>query len=152
MSIIYPRYKKIIKLPAGRFIFNKAIGFGAPFFGKIKPNVIELKPGYCEVQIKNRRGVQNHIGTINAGALCSLAELTGGMAIDTLVPDSMRWLPRGMTVKYLKKATGTVTAISQLETASVGVGDLDVLITVSNSDGEAVFTAVITFYVSAIEK
>ncbi|NND00421.1 MAG: DUF4442 domain-containing protein [Gammaproteobacteria bacterium] len=148
MSSIYQRYQKLSGLPAGRYIFDKAIGFAAPFFGKIKPRVIDLRPGYCEVEIKDRWGVRNHLGTVNAGALCSLAELTGGMALDSLVPANMRWIPRGMTVSYLKKATGTLNAISELTGDAVLEGDISVPIIVRNRENDTVFTANITFYVS----
>jgi len=67
--------KKVKSYPFGKFIFNKGIGFVSPFFGKLKPDVIDLKPAFCIVEMKDRRGLRNHIGTINAGAMCSLAEL-----------------------------------------------------------------------------
>jgi acyl-coenzyme A thioesterase PaaI-like protein len=77
MSSIYPQFLKLNRLPGGKFLFSKAIEFAAPLFGKIKPKVIDLRPGYCEVKMKDRWGVRNHLGTVNAGALCSLTELTG---------------------------------------------------------------------------
>lgn len=149
MPSIYQRYLQISKLPAGRFLFNKAIGLGAPFFGKIRPNVIAYRPGFCQVEMKDRWGVRNHIGTINAGALCSLAEMTGGMALDSLVDESMRWIPRGMTVAYIKKASGTITGTSEVRSEQVVIGDIMVPIVVKNSAQEIVFTAEITFYISA---
>ena len=148
MSTIYPSYLKLNRLPGGKYLFSKAIGFTAPFFGKIKPKVIDLRPGYCEVEIKDRWGVRNHLGTVNAGALCSLAELTGGMALDSLVPSELRWIPRGMTVSYVKKATGTLSATSQLEAKELKEGDIVVPISVKNREGDEVFTADITFYLS----
>jgi len=154
MPSILDRYNKIVSLPAGRYIFSKLVGFNAPFFGKIKPYVIELRPSYCEVQIKDRWGIRNHLGTINAGALCSLAEMTGGMALDSVVPSSMRWIPRSMTVQYIKKATGLTTAISQfdptiVEQAISQDGNVVIPIIVSNEKNQTVFNADITFYVSA---
>jgi len=149
MSSILESYNKISKLPAGKYIFSKIVGFSAPFFGKIKPRVIKLRPSYCEVQIKDRWGIRNHIGTINAGALCSLAEMTGGMALDSVVPSSLRWIPKSMTVQYIKKATGLTSAISQFDAEIVKEGDVIIPVVVSNQKGETVFTADITFYVSA---
>jgi len=148
MPSIYDQYKKITRLPAGNFLFSKAVGLIAPFFGKIKPNVIALRPAYCEVKIKDRWGVRNHMGTINAGALCSLAELTGGMALDSVVPANMRWIPRGMTVAYIAKATGTITAVSEFDATMVQPGDVVIPIVVRNASGKTVFTADITFYIS----
>lgn len=148
MSSIYQQYQRLKKLPAGSFIFNKAIGFTAPFFGKIKPNVLSLRPSFCEVEMKDRWGIRNHLGTINAGALCSLAELTGGMALDSVVPCSMRWIPKGMTVRYLQKAVGTLVATSEFDFQIVSPGELIIPIVVKNREQEIVFEADINFYVS----
>lgn len=152
MGSMLDQYQKFTRLPAGQFLFNKAIGFKAPFFGKIKPNVLQYEVGYCQIQIKDRWAVHNHIGTINAGALCTLAEITGGMALDSIVPKNMRWIPRGMTVAYIKKATGTITATSKCDATELATinesQDFDVQVVVKNQDQETVFTADINFYVS----
>ncbi|RBP48281.1 hotdog fold domain-containing protein [Arenicella xantha] len=148
MPSILQRYEQFRRLTGGNFVFSKVVGFSAPFFGKIRPNVIDLRPGYCEVQIKDRWGIRNHLGTINAGALCSLAEMTGGMALDTLVPSNMRWIPRSMTVNYLAKATGIITGVTDLPNSELREGDFVVPVRVNNSAGDTVFTADITFYVS----
>ena len=148
MASILERYQQLNKYPGGRFVFAKLVGLSAPFFSKIHPQFIELKPAYCETQIKDRRGVRNHLGTINAGALCSMAEMTGGLALDTIVPSSMRWIPKTMTVQYIAKAIGTITAVSEFEPYIVKEGDVIIPIVVSNAKGDTVFTADITFYIS----
>jgi len=148
MPTILERYQRLSKLPGGNFIFSKLVGLAAPFFAKIRPKVIDLRPAYCEVSIKDRWGVRNHLGTINAGALCSLAEMTGGLALDSVMPKSMRWIPRGMSVDYLAKASGTITAVSQFDKTIINEGDVVIPIDVNDSDGKTVFTARITFYIS----
>ncbi len=148
MPTILERYNKISRYPGGRFVFAKLVGLSAPFFAKIKPRFIDLRPAYCETQIDDRRAVHNHMGTINAGALCSLAEMTGGLALDTVVPKNMRWIPKSMEVKYVNKATGTITAISQFNPEIVIEGDVVIPIIVSNKENKTVFSADITFYIS----
>lgn len=148
MATILERYQNLNKYPGGKYIFAKLVGLSAPFFSKIHPKFIDLKLAYCETQIKDRRSVRNHMGTINAGALCSLAEMTGGLALDTIVPNTMRWIPRTMTVQYIAKAVGTITAISEFAPEIVKEGDVVIPIVVSNANGDTVFTADITFYVS----
>ena len=152
MATILERYQKLSRYPGGKFIFAKLVGLSAPFFSKIHPIFIDLRPAYCETQIKDRRSVRNHIGTINAGALCSMAEMTGGLALDTIVPSSMRWIPKTMTVQYIAKATGTITAISEFDPSIVAAisdgGDVVIPIVVSNASGQTCFTADITFYLS----
>jgi acyl-coenzyme A thioesterase PaaI-like protein len=148
MPSILQRYQSMSKLPGGKFIFAKLVGFSAPFFSNISPIFIDLRRAYCETQMRDRRGVRNHIGTINAGALCSMAEMTGGLALDTVVDNSLRWIPKTMTVQYVAKATGTITAISEFDPEIVVEGNVIIPIIVSNTSGEVVFTADITFYVS----
>ena len=148
MSAILKRYQQLSRLPAGNYLFSKAVGLSAPFFAKIHPYVVDLREGYCEVRMRDRRSVRNHLGTINAGALCSLAEMTGGMALDSLVPSNMRWIPRGMTVAYLAKATGTIRGITELQPDDIQPGDIVVPVKVYNEENKLVFTADITFYVS----
>ncbi len=148
MPTTLERYQKLSRLPGGKAIFGRLVGFSAPFFSHIRPIFIDLRPAYCETQMRDRRGVRNHLGTINAGALCSMAEMTGGLALDSVVPSSLRWIPKTMTVQYLAKATGTITAISEFDKSMIVEGDMIIPIVVSNASGEAVFTADITFYVS----
>ena len=148
MKTILQRYQQLSKYPGGRWLFGRLVGLSAPFFGKIHPQFLDLKPAYCETQIKDRWGVRNHLGTINAGALCSMAEMTGGLALDSVVPSTMRWIPRSMTVEYIAKAKGTITAISEFDPNIVKEGDVVIPIKVLNSQKETVFTANITFYIS----
>lgn len=152
MPTILQRYQKISRYPCGKLIFAKLVGWSAPFFAKIKPKFIDLRTAYCETQIHDRRGVRNHFGTINAGALCSLAEMTGGLALDTVVPTSMRWIPKSMTVQYITKASGTITAVSEFNPEIVKEGDVIIPITVRNNQNITVFTADITFYISQKKK
>lgn len=77
-----------------------------------------------------------------------MAEMTGGLALDSVVPSSMRWIPKTMTVQYVAKATGTITAVSEFDPSIVKEGDVLIPIVVSNSSGNTVFTADITFYIS----
>jgi len=141
-------YRKLTALPLGHFIFNKAVGFLAPFFGKIHPDVVELKSGLCIVHMKDRWSVRNHIGSIKAGAMCTLAELTGGLAVDATLPKDLRWIPKKMTVEYLKKAKGALEATCRIPDNTIQEGDLVLPISVKNRDNKEVFHAEITFYIS----
>jgi len=145
---ILDQYQNLCNKPFGNWMFNKAIGFNAPFFGKLRPNVSHYSEGHCEVRIKDRWGVRNHIGTVNAGALCSLAELTGGLALDSGIAKHLRWLPSGMTVSYIKKAKGPLTCICKLDYPVIETGEAIVPLAITDSSGDTVFTAEITFYLS----
>ena len=148
MKSILERYQQLNQYPGGNALFGFLVGINAPFFGKIRPKFITLKPAYCETQIKDRWGVRNHLGSINAGALCSMAEMTGGLALDTIVPKTLRWIPRSMSVEYIAKAKGTITAISEFDPDIVKEGDVIIPIIIKNKNQQVVFTAQITFYIS----
>jgi acyl-coenzyme A thioesterase PaaI-like protein len=96
--------------PGGRWLYSRIICFKAPYFASISPRVTRLEPGACEAELRQRRGVQNHIGTIHAIALCNLAELCAGLVTDVSIPADMRWIPKDMTVRYLSKARGRIRA------------------------------------------
>ncbi len=134
----------------GRWLFARLICMQAPYFSTISPRIDLLEPGRCIVALRQRRRIQNHIGTVHAIALCNAAELAGGLATDATIPDSMRWIPRGMSVRYLKKALGELRATSHVPTITdaSNVQELHAIVEVRNSLDEVVFDADITMWVS----
>lgn len=144
-------YRKFERMPAGRWLFARAVCLKAPYFASISPRFVALVPGRCEATLRHRRRVTNHLGTVHAIALCNLAELTAGVMTDASLPPGMRWIPKGMTVEYLKKATGTMHGIATPDIALVESSagyDLPVSVVVNNDAGEAVFRARIAMWVS----
>jgi len=144
-------YRKFTRYPAGHWLFSRAVCFKAPYFGSIKPTIRVLERGRCEATIPHRRAVQNHIGTVHAIALCNLAELCAGVMTDASLPRDMRWIPKGMTVGYLKKASGTMRGIATpmipIVSATTGY-DLPVNVDVFDPAGEKVFHAEIRMWLS----
>jgi len=141
-------YNKASSIPFGNYLFNKGVGLVAPFFGKIRPNIIELKPSRCVIKMKDRWGIRNHIGTVNAGAMCTLAELTGGMAVDATIPNHLRWIPMKMAVEYLRKGKGTLEATCSFDAALIQEGDIILPVIIKNTAGKDVLSAKITFHIS----
>jgi len=144
-------YRKITRWPAGHWLFSRAVCLKAPYFGTIAPRIVSLEPNRCEVRIRDRRRVHNHIGTVHAIALCNLAELAAGVMTDATLPPSMRWIPKGMTVEYLKKANGTMHGVATPDVPVVESAsgyELPVTVIVKNDAGEAVFRASIEMWVS----
>ncbi len=144
-------YRKFTKWPAGHWLFSRAVCFKAPYFGTIAPTFRVLENGRCEATIPDRRRVHNHIGTVHAIALCNLAELCAGVMTDASLPADMRWIPKGMTVQYLKKATGPQRGVAtpSIPIVSVASGyDLPVNVDVFDVAGDRVFNAVVTMWLS----
>jgi acyl-coenzyme A thioesterase PaaI-like protein len=143
-------FRKLGGSAPGRWLFSRIICFKAPYFGSISPRIDVLEPGRCVVRLRQRRRLQNHIGTVHAIAMCNAAELAGGMATEVTIPASMRWIPKGMSVRYLKKALGELRATARvpaIDDATVAQ-ELRAIVEVHDVDDAVVFDADITMWVS----
>lgn len=143
-------FKKLSSLPGGRRLFSAAVCNRAPYFSTINPKINELEPGRCVAVIRNRRRVQNHIGTVHAIAMCNLAELTGGLATDVTIPNGWRWIPRGMEVEYLAKATSDLRATATVNHDFSGddAREVPAKVEVHDQHDQLVFRANIRMWVS----
>lgn len=149
MSSTLELYEKLGRLPAGRWLFSRAVSFVAPYFRTIGATFVELRPGHSEVRMRNRRKVQNHLRTVHAIAMCNLCELAGGMMTDVSIADTMRWIPKGMEVSYLRKARTDLRAVAD----GTGIdwatpGEKVVPVSVLDTTGTEVMHADITMVVS----
>ncbi len=136
----------------GRWVFTRIVCLKAPYFASISPRLVRLEPGYCEAWLRQRRRVQNHIGTVHAIALCNLAELCAGLVTDVSIPRDMRWIPQDMTVRYLRKATGRITAVAKPATPLVTASEpyaATIHVTLEDEAGETVADADIHMWLSA---
>ena len=151
MTSLLGLWQRLARWPGGAWLFSRAVCFKAPYFGTISTRFTVLEDGRCEAVIKDRRRVHNHIGTVHAIALCNLAELTAGVMTDASLPRGMRWIPKGMSVQYLKKATGTLRGVATPDiplVASESGYELPVSVGVFDSTGEMVFSARIGMWLS----
>ena len=104
----------------GRWLFARMVCRRSPFFATIRPRFSELRPGLCKVGMRRRRSIENHLGAIHALALGNLAELAAGMVTEVTTPPGTRWIPRGMTIEYLRKAESEVSATARLDKRRLG--------------------------------
>lgn len=150
MNRLLVLWQRLSKTSAGRWLFSRLICWKAPYFATIRPRFERLEPGRCELKVVKRRAVLNHIGTVHAIAMCNMAELAAGTATEVTIPTPYRWIPKGMTVEYLHKATSDLyaTAIVALtEPASVGI-ELPVPVEIVDKTGVVVFRASVRMWVS----
>ena len=151
MASVLSMWQSLSRRPLGAWFFSQAVCWKAPYFGSISPRFTRLEPGRCEAVIQDRRKLHNHIGTVHAIALCNLAELTAGVMTDASLPPGMRWIPKGMSVQYLKKAKGTLRGIATPAIAIVASEagyDLPVNVAVLDAAGDKVFAAQIGMWLS----
>ena len=136
--------------PGGKGLFSRVICWKAPYFGSIRPRFQSLEPGRSIVTMNKRRAVTNHIGTVHAIAMCNLAEIAAGTMTEATVPRSHRWIPKGMTVEYLRKAETDLTASARIEPIPEFNGSfaLPVEVDLVDSRQETVFRAVIDMWIS----
>ena len=151
VASVLSTYRRMSRWPAGHWLFSRVVCFRAPYFATIAPRFTVLEPGRCEIEIRDRRRVHNHLGTVHAIALCNLAELSAGVMTEASLPSAMRWIPKGMTVEYLKKARGTMHAIATPDTEIVDAPagyELPVTVSVRDPQDDEVFRARIAMWIS----
>jgi acyl-coenzyme A thioesterase PaaI-like protein len=122
------QWRRFSSLPGGRWLFSRLVRFAVPYTATIGANIQELRPGYARVTLRDRKKVRNHLNSIHALALGNLGEMTSGMAAMLALPPGVRSIVTGMSIEYLKKARGTLTAESQPEIPATVTGPMELTV------------------------
>ncbi|NRQ50346.1 hotdog fold domain-containing protein [Aeromicrobium stalagmiti] len=148
MSSTLDLYKRVTALPQGKRLFSVLYGQKAPYFASIHMMVEEMKPHLGQIVIPKRRSVKNHIGTVHAIAACNGLEAAMGLLAEATCPDDMRWLPKGMDVKYLAKSTTALTCTAETTAADwAGAPDVPVKVKAVTTDGTVTVEGIIHLWV-----
>lgn len=132
-------WDRMHSLPGGPQMFSRLVGMLAPYTGTIGASVVELERGRSRVVLRDRRGVRNHLRSVHAIALANLAELAGNIAVAYSLADDARFIVAGISMEYLKKARGTLTATCTVDvpTSNERV-EIEVPVEIVNEQGEVV--------------
>lgn len=137
-------WDQLSPLPGGKQLFSRAIGFAARYTGTIKARVTDLNVGRCIVEMDDTPGVRNHLKCVHAIALTNLAEVAGNLALSYALPADARFIVAGLSMEYLKKARGKITAEGRSPEISTSERrEYDVHVDMRDAAGQIVAKAVL---------
>ena len=141
-------YQRFERLPAGKWLFSRIFSRMAPYFSSIGATFITVQPNYCALRLPKRRKVQNHIGTVHVIAICNGLEMAMGALAEATVPADLRWIPKGMAVRYPAKADTDLHIEAMTDPSDWREGEVPVTVRALRQDGTAVVEGTIFLYVS----
>lgn len=125
--------------PGGHWLFSRLLNWLIPYTGTIGANVKVLKPGYAQLELRDRRRVRNHLNSIHAIALTNLGEITSGLALLRALSNDTRGIPTKISIEFFKKARGTLMAESHCELPNITEDtDFEVIANIKDSEGDIV--------------
>ncbi len=141
-------YQRSLRLPFGRRLFSWFAARKAPYFSSLSPIVATLEANRCEVLVRKRKPVQNHIGTVHVIAIANGLEMAMGFMAEASIPPHLRWIPKGMRLEYPAKADSNILCSAQVPADAWSPGDLDVAVSATTEDGTVVVHGVIRLWIS----
>lgn len=142
----------------GKWIFDLLVSLASPYTGTLSMRVQSLKPGLCKATMKEWFLLRNPFRSVHAAALMNLGEATGGMAVIALCEAQHkphRAIVTRITVEYIKKARGLLTAVTDFtesidKNANKSIeGEMVVLTAILDASGELVCTIEATWTISS---
>lgn len=118
-----------------------SLGRSIRFAGTAGVRVEKLTDYEAILTLKNRKKVQNHLGSIHAAAMALLGESATGFLVGMSVPDDRVPVIKTMKIDYVKRCTGDLRAHAKLSVEDVQriyreeKGEVLVPVTITDSKG-----------------
>lgn len=148
-NALMKRYRQLEQWPGGRKLFTLAVCRRAPYFSTVRPRLLTLEQDFCSALIQKRRAVENHIRTLHVIAICNGLEFAMGVMAEVSIPPHLRWIPKGMEVRYTGKADSDIRVEARVEDGAWEHGpDVPVQVRALRADGETVVEGTIHLWVT----
>jgi uncharacterized protein (TIGR00369 family) len=144
-SLIQHAYTATRALPSplDNITFSRLFGTSVKFAGHSDVEFLEAGPQRVKLRMKNKRKLQNHIGTVHAVAMSLLAESASGSIVALNLDAGKLALCKGMYVDFTRRtAKGEIYAEASLTDEQVELitttpkGETEVTTVVTDSQGE----------------
>lgn len=146
-------WRTLNALPGGRWLFGVAVKLLIPYTGSVSPRVEVLEPGHARISIRQRRRLEQHLGSIHAVALANVAEFASGAAMSTGLPAGYRGIVTKMQMEYFKKARGVVTAEATTALPDLSVeANHDFTADIHDEAGDLVARATVTWRLGPVRQ
>jgi len=109
--------------------------------GTCKVEIIDTDLKSVTFFVKNRKKVQNHIGSVHAATMALIAESATGFVVGVNLPGDKLPLIKSMHLKYIKRAYGDMQAVATLTDEQIHIlknepkGDFVVDVRVTDESG-----------------
>lgn len=129
---------EFIRVKALTTFFGKLVKFTGTTGIKIE----ELTDRRAVITLKNKKSVQNHIGSVHAVAGILIAESATGYLVGMNVPDSSVPVIKTIKADYVKRAKGNMKAVASLTDEQISAmqtldkGETTVPVVVTDADGK----------------
>ena len=139
-------WSRLSPWPLGARLFSWVIGFYVPYSASIGARVVEFRTGYIKLLLPDRRRVRNHLNSIHAIALVNFGEMCSGLALMSGMPAPVRGIVTHISIDYLKKARGNLSAQCQADFPDV-TQDMEHIVSVDIHDntGDVVAHVAVTW-------
>lgn len=143
-SMLQKVYAQVDKLPAAlkAKAFTVIFGRAVKYFRTSGLRFEWIEPNHSIVVIKNRKYVQNHIGTVHAVAMIMIAESATGALVGLNVSGNAVPVIKRMEVDYRKRASGDMRAEAMLTPEQITMmqteerGEVDVAVTITDAENK----------------